>query len=143
DPHLSRVSARDSHPGWVALKGRRLAGWVCRVRAHHPLTVKELAPMTTIVPTITYLTTIVVTAASGDGATVAGLFNGKIVSEVSVTAAATATNHGGVVTITWPATQVSCGDDLVQNFVTNLVSNVSSLTSPVLVSAATTVGEIV
>lgn len=100
--------------------------------------------MTAIVPTISYrVTATVVAATSGDGDTIAAAFNGLTIGGVDVAGAATATNASGTVTIWWPASAVRAGNDLILNQVTNIISGISTLTSPVYPITVRTEGRIV
>lgn len=93
--------------------------------------------MTTISGTVVYNTTVVVTAASGDGATIAAMFNGILIPAVSATQTAVATNASGVVTISWPQSKVRAGNSLVLNTVANILGADTALTSPISISVAT------
>lgn len=94
--------------------------------------------MTAIAGTVVYRTVVtVVAASSGDGDTIAAIFNGAVVAGLSVTAAV-ATNSGGTVTIYWPQTTTRAGNSLVLNTVSNMIAAVTTLTSPVTATAGTT-----
>lgn len=100
--------------------------------------------MTALAGTISYTTTVVLTAASsGDGATIAAAFNGQIIAPVSVSTTATAVNNSGTVTITWPSLNVRAGDSSVLTAVLNIIAGMTSLTSPVSAVTVSTVGKVV
>lgn len=87
--------------------------------------------MSTISGTFSYRTNITITAASsGDGDTVAAMFNGIVIPGVSNTAAV-ATNASGVVTLYWPATAVREGDPVALNTVFAMIAANTALTSPI------------
>lgn len=93
--------------------------------------------MAVISGTATYVTTVLITGASGDGAAVAAKFNGIIIPGVSP-AAATAANASGVVTVTWPATTIRVANQLALTAVLNILAADTSLTAPITVSVMTT-----
>lgn len=97
--------------------------------------------MTAITGDVAYTTTVTVVAASGDGTTIAAMFNGITFPQVSG-AAATATNNSGTVTITWPSEDMVAGDNIALTVVTNTLAADTSLTSPITTSV-TTAGSLV
>lgn len=95
--------------------------------------------MTDIAGTVVYRTTVtVVAASSGNGDTIAAMFNGVTVAGVSTTAAATAANASGTVTIYWPQTDVRAGNSTVLDIVSGMIAADTALTSPITATAATT-----
>ena len=94
--------------------------------------------MTAIAGTVVYRTTVtVVAASSGDGDTIAALFNGLVFNSIS-TSACTATNSSGTVTIYWPQTTTRAGNSLVLGTVSGIIAADTALTSPITATVATT-----
>jgi hypothetical protein len=95
--------------------------------------------MSTVAGTVTYNTVVTVTAASGgDATTIAGMFNGIVIPEIS-NSAPVAAAVSSVVTITWPQLNIRAGNGIVRNVVANLIAANHALTAPVLVVEATSV----
>ncbi len=92
--------------------------------------------MTAITGTVSAQTVVTVVAASGDGATIAAMFNGITFTSIS-TSAATATNNSGTVTITWPSANMLCADGEARQFVTNMLAADTALTSPITITSTT------
>jgi hypothetical protein len=87
--------------------------------------------LTAISGTGSFRTTITIVAAtSGDGDTVAAMFNGIVIPGISNTAAV-ATNSSGTVTLYWPATAVLEGDQSVLTDAWAMISANTALTSPI------------
>lgn len=90
--------------------------------------------MTAIANTGVNTTRVIIVGDSGDGATVAALFNGIIHEAVSHTAAVAA-NSSGTVTVTWAESGVKMGIESVLDYVRSKVAAVTTLTSPITISA--------
>jgi hypothetical protein len=94
--------------------------------------------MTAISGTVTFRTTVtIVAASSGDGDTIAAMFNGVIIPQVNTATAATATNASGTVTLYWPQTTTRGGNQWVHNVVATMIAAVTTLTSPITTTVAT------
>lgn len=92
--------------------------------------------MTAISGTVTANTVVtVVAASSGNGDTIAAIFNGITFRSISNTACV-ATNASGTVTIYWPASSVLAADAQVLQFVANEIAAVTSLTSPITINVS-------
>lgn len=76
------------------------------------------------------LTFTIIAASSGDGDTIAAMFNGITFPSIS-TGAATATNSSGTVTLYWNEVNLLADSQLVYMFVANLIKANTSLTSPI------------
>lgn len=100
--------------------------------------------MTALAGTISYLTTVTLTAASGgDATTIAGMFNGITIPGIDIIGAASASAASSVVTITWPSTAVRVGQDIVLNAVAAIIATNTALTSPVTGISVSLQGKIV
>lgn len=92
--------------------------------------------MTAITGTPTLNTVVtVVAASSGNGDTIAAMFNGIKIGGVSNTAAV-ATNASGTVTIYWPESGVRTGNSLTRSIVAGIIGANTSLTSPITITVA-------
>lgn len=92
--------------------------------------------MTAISGTVTANTVVTaVAASSGNGDTIAAIFNGIIFRSVSNTACV-ATNASGTVTIYWPASGLLMADQQILQFVANEIAAVTSLTSPITLNVS-------
>lgn len=93
--------------------------------------------MTAISGTVSANTVVtVVAASSGDGDTIAAIFNGLVFPSIS-SHTATATNSSGTVTITFPSSSMLAADGIARQFVTNKIAAVTTLTSPITITAST------
>lgn len=100
--------------------------------------------MAALAGTISYLTTVTLTASSGgDATTIAGMFNGITIPGIDIIGAATASAASTTVTITWPASAVRIGQDAVLNAVAAIIAPNSALTSPVTAITVSLQGKIV
>jgi len=92
--------------------------------------------MTAISGTATLNTVVtVVAASSGNGDTIAAMFNGVVIRPISNTAAV-ATNASGTVTISWLESGVLTGNSLTRSVVAKIIGANTSLTSPITISVA-------
>lgn len=80
---------------------------------------------------------VVVAASSGDGDTIAAMFNGIYINGVSTVDTATAANSSGTVTITWDSTDVRAADMTVLGIVAARIAEDTTLTSPITLTVAT------